>query len=94
MTITGTQIMIARGLLGWSRVRLAIESNVGAHVIAGVENATRPFSASAADRLRHVLETAGVAFMIGSKSGVKLKSMAAIVPTANLRVENDGWRVC
>jgi hypothetical protein len=34
--------MIARGLLGWSRAKLAIESNVGAHVITGFENATRP----------------------------------------------------
>jgi hypothetical protein len=61
----------------------------GAHVIAGVENATRPLSANAADRLRHALETAGVAFMIGSKSGVKLKPMAAIIPIANLPIEND-----
>jgi hypothetical protein len=64
--------MIARGLLGWSRAKLAIESNVGAYIIAGFENATRPLSDTAIDQLRLTLEAAGVIFMIGSKSGVEL----------------------
>jgi hypothetical protein len=72
MTITRTQIIIARGLLGWSRARLAVESDVGTYVITGFENATRQLSGNAVDQLTQVLEAAGIVFILGSKSGVKL----------------------
>jgi NAD(P)H-nitrite reductase large subunit len=73
MTITGTQTIIARGLLGWSRAKLAVESDVGTHVITGFENAKRQLSGNAADQLKRALEAGGVTFMLGSKSGVKLR---------------------
>ena len=73
MTITGTQTIIARGLLGWSRAKLAVESEVGTHVITGFENATRELGGKAVDQLRRALEARGVIFILGSKSGVKLE---------------------
>jgi hypothetical protein len=86
--------MIARGLLGWSRTKLAIESNVGALFIAGFENATRPLSDAAIDQLRLALEAAGVIFMIGSKSGVKLATEAGLTITgAQVKAAREllGW---
>jgi hypothetical protein len=78
MTITGAQTMIARGLLGWSRAKLAVESEVGTHVITGFENATRELGEKAVDQLRRALEARGVIFILGSKSGVKLRSMPSL----------------
>jgi transcriptional regulator with XRE-family HTH domain len=72
MTITGTQMIIARGLLGWSRAKLAVESGVGSYTITGFENAGRQLSGIAVDQLRRVLEAAGVVFILGSNSGVNL----------------------
>jgi NAD(P)H-nitrite reductase large subunit len=72
MTITGKQIIIARGLLGWSRAKLAVESGVGTYIITGFENATRDLSRNAAYQLKRALEAGGVEFILGSKSGVKL----------------------
>jgi NAD(P)H-nitrite reductase large subunit len=77
MTITGTQTIIARGLLGWSRAKLAVESDVGTHVITGFESATRELSGNAADQLRRALEAGGIEFILGSKSGVNLKPKAS-----------------
>jgi ribosome-binding protein aMBF1 (putative translation factor) len=94
MTITARQLMIARGLLGWSRTKLAIESNVGAYIIAGFENATRPLSDTAIDQLRLALEAAGVIFMIGSKSGVTLATEAGMSITgAQVKAAREllGW---
>jgi transcriptional regulator with XRE-family HTH domain len=94
MTITAKQLMIARGLLGWSRAKLAIESNVGAYIIAGFENATRPLSDTAIEQLSKALEGAGVIFMIGSKSGVTLATEAGMTITgAQVKAAREllGW---
>jgi transcriptional regulator with XRE-family HTH domain len=93
MTITGAQIIIARGLLGWSRAKLAVESNVDAYIIAGFENATRPLSDTAIDQLRQALEAAGVIFMM-SKSGVTLATEVGMPITgAQLKAAHEllGW---
>jgi ribosome-binding protein aMBF1 (putative translation factor) len=94
MTITARQIMIARGLLGWSRTKLAIESNVGAYIIAGLENAARPVSDTAIDQLRLALEAGGAVFMVGSKSGVEIATEAAMTITgAQVKAAREllGW---
>jgi hypothetical protein len=73
---------------------LACESNVGAKIIAGFENATRPLSDAAIDQLRLALEAAGIIFMIGSKSGVKLTSEAGMTITgAQVKAAREllGW---
>ncbi len=77
MTITATQLRIGRGLLGWSRLKLAVASNVGAQVIKRFEDDTRRPSRDAIARWRRALEGAGVTFMVGSKSGVNLKAARA-----------------
>jgi ribosome-binding protein aMBF1 (putative translation factor) len=86
--------MIARGLLGWSRAKLAIESNVGAYIIASLENAARPVSDTAIDQLRLALEGGGAVFMVGSKSGVEIASEAAMTVTgAQVKAAREllGW---
>ena len=73
MTITATQLRIGRGLLGWSRLKLAVSSNVGAQVIKKFEDGAQRPSRSAIARCRRALEGAGVTFVLGSKSGVNLQ---------------------
>jgi len=77
MTITATQLRIARGLLGWSRAKLAVASDVGMQIIKGFEDDTRRPSRDAIGRWRRVLERAGVTFVLGSKSGVNLNAAPA-----------------
>jgi hypothetical protein len=79
--MTGTQLTIARGLLGWSRAKLAVESDVGTYVITGFENATRQLSGNAVDQLTRTLEAGGVEFILGSKSGVNLRPSKPRGPT-------------
>jgi len=77
MTITATQLRIGRGLLGWSRLKLAVASDVGAQVIKRFEDDTRQPSEDVIARWRRALENAGVVFVVGSKSGVHLKAARA-----------------
>jgi transcriptional regulator with XRE-family HTH domain len=77
MTITATQLRIGRGLLGWSRSKLAVASNVGVQIIKGFEDDTRRPSRDAIARWRRALESAGVTFVLGSKSGVSLNAARA-----------------
>jgi transcriptional regulator with XRE-family HTH domain len=94
MTITARQIKIARGLLGWSRAKLAIESNVGAYIIAGLENAARSVSDTAIDQMRLALEGGGAIFMVGGKSGVEIATEAAMTITgAQVKAAREllGW---
>ena len=74
MTITATQLRIGRGLLGWSRSKLALASHVGVQIIKGFEDDTRRPSRDAIARWRRALEGAGVTFVVGSKSGVNLSA--------------------
>jgi DNA-binding transcriptional regulator YiaG len=51
MTISGEQIKAARDLLGWSRIKLAIESDVGSGVITSFETGPRVPQGASVDRL-------------------------------------------
>ena len=72
--------MKGRELLGWSRAKLAVEADVGAHVIAMFEKTGRvmppgslapKFGRIAA--IRTALEAAGVEFTNGDAPGARLK---------------------
>ena len=79
--MTPEQLKAARELLGWSRCRLAMASNLSEHAIlvfetSGREIARRPRLRPSVDRLaaiRAALEAAGVEFTNGNAAGVRLK---------------------
>lgn len=76
--------MKGRALLSWSRAKLAVEADVGAHVIAMFEKTGRvtpPGSlAPKVERvaaIRAALEAAGVEFANGDALSVRLKARPA-----------------
>jgi len=76
-TITAGQIRAARGLLGWSRDKLVIESQVPKSTLVRVEDeAVSPREATIA-AIRSALEAAGVEFVPenGGGAGVRLRKM-------------------
>ena len=75
MTINGEQVRAARSLLGWPRIKLAFLSDIGVHVVKNIETSERTVSASSIERVRVVLESAGVIFVeeSGEGPGVRLR---------------------
>lgn len=78
--ITPEQLREARGLLGWSRNRLAVQSETTVGFIGGFEDMGRirtllwhPDGFNALDAMRTALEAAGIEFTNGDEPGVKLK---------------------
>jgi transcriptional regulator with XRE-family HTH domain len=73
MRLTRGQVTGARKLLGWSRVKLAIESGVGNGTIVTFENGLHVPHAGVLAALKRALEAAGVQFTNGDEPGVKLR---------------------
>lgn len=88
--ISIAQARAARGLLGWSKKRLAEAANLPLRDLkryeaeAGVE-----ISEQHLDAMRRVLEAAGVEFLDGAQPGVRLKPPAHVVPLEELNASND-----
>jgi hypothetical protein len=66
-TIRPEQIKAARALLGWSTLKLAIESDVGNPVIRDFEDHGRELRPATIELLKHALEVAGVVFGPGGE---------------------------
>jgi transcriptional regulator with XRE-family HTH domain len=62
MTINGEQVRAARSLLGWPRIKLAFLSDIGVHLVKNIETGERTVSAPSLERVRAVLEAAGIEF--------------------------------
>ena len=73
MTITAAQIRAARGLLEWSRVRLALRANVRMHLVSLAERESRTLPVRGLDEIQRTLEAAGIEFTKGDP-GVKLNA--------------------
>ncbi|WP_245436640.1 helix-turn-helix domain-containing protein [Mesorhizobium tamadayense] len=63
--LTADQSRAARGLLNWSRVRLAARSNLGEATISDFENGHRIPSPRKLAAMRQAFERAGVVFTAG-----------------------------
>jgi len=77
--VTIPQIRAARGLLGWSQVRLAEAAGVSEPTVKRAEGAKVPVSDDALACIRRAFEVAGVVFLApgevtGGGDGVRLKS--------------------
>lgn len=80
--MTGDQARAARGLLGWSRMRLSSRAGIPEHALAIFESTGRMQLAmhGNTDRtkaLHAALEAAGVEFTNGDAAGVRLTSRPA-----------------
>jgi transcriptional regulator with XRE-family HTH domain len=72
MSISAMQVNLARRLLGWSQLELAIEARVDPSTIGKFERGTTIPGPRITSSIRRVLEEEGVEFMDRSP-GVKLK---------------------
>ena len=70
MSLTNTQCIAARSLLGWTNERLALEAEVSPGTIIGFEMGRRKPHAATINRIEATLEAAGIEFLDGS--GVRL----------------------
>jgi hypothetical protein len=74
--ITPAECKAARGLLGWSRVRLAGRADdISEGTIRTFEDGYRPTDRKI-NTIQRALEAAGVEFTNGGEPGVKLKAKA------------------
>lgn len=61
--LTADMIRAARGLLGWSQIKLARESGVSQKALSDFERNKRPLTAYSSGKLRQVFEAHGVQFI-------------------------------
>ncbi len=88
--ISIAQVRAARGLLGWSKARLAQKADLPLRSVRQYEaedDVHVPEEAMQA--MRDVLEAAGVEFLNGGQPGVKMKAAAVAVPVDQLNASND-----
>jgi transcriptional regulator with XRE-family HTH domain len=70
--ITGEQVRVARKLLGWSQLALALEAGVTQGTVANFEAGKKHLSVLSVSTIKRTLEGAGVEFT-ESEPGVRLK---------------------
>lgn len=90
-TALAAQIRAARGLLGWSRARLAASANVPVGTVRSMESPAGPRTSLAEARaaVLRTLEWAGVEFTDDSGPGVRLKPKAGFLRPEELTSETD-----
>ncbi|MGR7997012.1 helix-turn-helix domain-containing protein [Xanthobacter sp. ZOL 2024] len=90
-SISGRQIKAARALLGWTRKDLAGHVGVTAETVQIVESdeTIMPALAGTRERMRRVLEAAGIAFTNGGSPGVRVMPADHAVAVGDLNASND-----
>ena len=75
-TLTPAQLRAARGLVGWSRPQLAMQSGVSLSTVKDFEDGRRQPYASSLVAITAALKTAGVVFVDanGGGPGVRLRT--------------------
>ena len=79
----------ARGLLDWSPAEVARRAAVGEDLLLAFEKGERALSPSDAASLKRAFEVAGVEFINGDESGVRLKPKPISIPVDQLTTDND-----
>jgi hypothetical protein len=88
--ISIAQLRAARGLLGWSKARLAAAADLPLRSLKryeaedGIEIPEEDL-----DAMRRLLEAAGIEFLDGGQPGVRMKPPAVVVPVEELNASND-----
>jgi transcriptional regulator with XRE-family HTH domain len=84
------QLRAARGLLGWSKARLAKAADLSLRSLKRYEAEDgAEIPEEDLEALRRVLEAAGVEFLNGGQPGVQMKPPAMTVPVEELNASND-----
>jgi transcriptional regulator with XRE-family HTH domain len=73
MTLAGAQVREARELLGWSIIKLAIMTNLGMQRIKLVESDDWLVTPANIERVRSVMEAAGVEFIAENGGGQRVR---------------------
>ena len=92
MSITPEQIKAARRLLGWRQFQLASSVKISLNTMAYIETGRKAARASTLERIKKVLETAGVEFTDETEggAGVRLRNPAPpAIAVENLNASND-----
>lgn len=85
----------ARGLLDWTKTKLAEAAGLGLSTVVDFERSCRIVSAETIQAIQRALEAAGVEFLDGDEPGVKLRKggprgdPAAAILVEDLTSEND-----
>jgi transcriptional regulator with XRE-family HTH domain len=88
--ISIAQVRAARGLIGWSKARLAEAADLPLQRVKRYERSVGiEIPEQDLDVLRHALEAAGVEFLNGGQPGVRLKAAAVAVSVDQLNASND-----
>lgn len=84
------QVRAARGLIGWSKARLAEAADLPLPRVKRYERSDgMDIPQQDLDAVRHALEAAGVEFLNGAQPGVRMKAPPATVAVAELNASND-----
>jgi len=86
--ITIAHVRAARGLIGWSKARLAREADLPLRDVKDYE-AGEHVPDDALEAMRQALEAAGVEFLNGGQPGVRMKAPPAVLPVEELNASND-----
>jgi hypothetical protein len=83
------QLRAGRGLLGWSKARLAKAADLPARSVKQYEADDAHVPEEAIEAMRQALEAAGVEFLNAGQPGVRMKSPPTTVPVDQLNASND-----
>ncbi len=85
------QLRAARGLLGWSKSKLAEAAGLPLRSVKQyeAEDDVRHVPQMAVEAMRKALEAAGVEFLNGGQPGVRLRGVIGTVPIDALNASND-----
>jgi hypothetical protein len=88
--ISIAQVSAARGLIGWSKARLAEAADLPLQRVKRYERSVGvDIPEEDLEAMRHALEAAGVEFLNGGQPGVRLKAAAVAVSVDQLNASND-----
>lgn len=82
MIVSPRQIRAARGLLGWTRTRLADKAIVSTTTVADIERGDVNPRASTLDAIIVALEQAGIEFLRPDSSGIGEGVRLTVVPAS------------
>lgn len=79
----------ARGLLDWSPAEVARRASIAEDVLLAFEAGQRALPPADLASLKRTFEVAGVEFIDGDESGVRLKPKPISIPVDQLTTDND-----
>jgi ribosome-binding protein aMBF1 (putative translation factor) len=89
MPLSPAQCRAARALLNWSPAQLAQKAGVAQALLEAFEDEQAMPTDRSTDRIRLVLERAGIELLDGAAPGVRLHPRPAVLSLEELNASND-----